>query len=166
MAKRTVICTNNDLIILSRQIAEFQQTAEDAKLVLPAQASYIVHRNESLVLQQYTKYEKKRQNLLRNFIELDKDGKAVTKEVELENGEKTQQLVFKDEKGFEEAFNELLAEQVELQFHVPFNVEEKIENVTGEQKVLNQLWYLPDIFENWDPANKETQNEQADESAE
>ena len=43
---------------------------------------------------------------------------------------------------------------------MPKNVEEKIDQIVGEQKILNQMWYLLELFEKWDPANKvETEDE-------
>jgi len=151
--KRPVECTNNDLIILSRQITEFQETAEKSSLVVPGQLSYIIHRNEQLIMQRYAKYEKKRKELIQQFIEKDDKGNPKTEEVE-SNGEKTLKVVFTDEKAFEKAFEEMLQEKVELEFYAPKEIENKIGNVSGEQRVLNQMWYLLEVFENWDPKNK------------
>lgn len=150
--KRTVECTNNDLIILVRQISEFQEGCEKASLNIPAQVSYMVHRNEQLAMQRYTKYEKSRLKLVESFIEKDDKGNPKTQEVG-EGESKKMQVVFKDEKEFEKAFAEMLKEKVELEFFVPHDIENKIGNMTGEQRLLNQLWYLLELFQNWDPAN-------------
>jgi|688.fasta_scaffold368880_2 hypothetical protein len=157
--RRTVDCTNNDVVILARQLNEFQEGAEQTGLRLPAQASYLIHRNETLVLQVFSKYEKKRQALVQSFIELDEKGKPKVQEVG-EGEEKQMQVVFKDEKAFEAAFEQLLQQPVKIDFFMPKNVEEKIDQIVGEQKILNQMWYLLELFEKWDPANKvETEDE-------
>lgn len=159
MSKRTVQCTNNDLIILARQITEFQEGAEKSSLKLPAEASYMIHRNEQLIMQKYAKYEKQRIALLKKYVEVDKDGKPVMDKKEGEDGKEQVSLKFKDEKAFDKDFQELLAQELEIQFYLPFNVEDKIKGIEGEQKILNQMWYLLEVFENWDPKNSQDESE-------
>jgi|GEM_PF-4163042 len=150
---RKVKCTINDLIVLANQLTEFQTNAEKESLILSAPISYIIHKNENLIMQRYSKYEKLRIDLLRKFIEFDATGKPVM--IETGEGEqKTSKPKFIDEKKFDAEFNKLLKKEIEVEFYMPINIENKIEDMKGEQKTLNQIWYLLEIFETWDPANK------------
>lgn len=150
---RKVKCTINDLIVLANQLTEFQTNAEKESLILSAPISYIIHKNEQLIMQRYSRYEQSRIKLLRKFIEFDATGKPVM--VETGEGEqKTSKPKFIDEKKFDAEFNKLLKKEIEVEFYMPINIENKIEDMKGEQKTLNQIWYLLEIFETWDPANK------------
>jgi hypothetical protein len=161
MATRTVTCTNNDLIILSRQIAEFQKNAEDSKMILPAQISYIVHKNDSIIMREYTKFEKARTAVLNKYISRDKDGKMIMKKPKKGNESPAEpEPVFTDEKALDKEIEQLLKTEVTVSFYTPINVEEKIQNLSGEQKTLNQLWYLFEIFTEWAPTRLENETKE------
>lgn len=150
---RKVICTNNDVIILGRQIDEFQQVAENLGLKLPAQVSYCVHKNEQMVMQKYSAYEKRRMALLESHAIFNEKGEVQYDEITDEQGQKSYKAKFKDEKLFDEEFQRLLIEKTEIEFFELVDIEKKIEGIEGNQKALNQLWYLLEVFANWNPAN-------------
>lgn len=146
---RVVKCTNNDLILLSKQLGEFKQVAEKSKLVLPGSISYALHRNEQFLMKSLQEYENRRVELLGLYVKKDDAGNFITKK-DKETGATT--VVFsskKSEKEFDEAFNDLLSDETTVEFYNVINVDDKVSTLTGEQAVLNQLWYLIDVYNNW-----------------
>jgi hypothetical protein len=155
--KRELECLNNDLILLSQQIAEFQVNSEkDESFIIPVKISYAIHNNEQTVMKNMTKYENKRGELLRRHVKFDKDGNAMTVEVEV-NGKMQKNYVFKDEKAYMEAYTKLLQEKVKLELYVYKEDENDLKGMSGNQKILNQMWYLLDVFANYN--NKEAVSE-------
>jgi len=147
--KRECECSKEDLILLNQQITEFNEKSEkEESFIVPAKISYVIHRNEQVVANHMSKYDTQRLELIRKYVEFDEDGNAKTAEVEVD-GKPQRNYVFKDEKAFLAAHVKLLQERVKLEFYVYKEDEEDLKGISGNQKILKQMWYLIDIFTNW-----------------
>lgn len=141
---RTIKITYYELGILKEQLDIFKKGSEETKLELHAKISLLIYKNHSYIDKKYFEYEKLRQQISINHLERDEEGNPIV-------NEETKDVKFKDEDALNKELTELLSTVIEVKIISPDmrNVERKIETLSGEQKVLEQLWYLLDVFENF-----------------
>jgi hypothetical protein len=154
--KRVLECSKNDIILLSQQIAEFQVSSEKESFIIPLKISYVIHNNEQTIMKHVVKHDNERLELIRKHVEFDETGNAKTAEVEV-NGKMQKNYVFKDENAYVKAYEKLLQERVKLEFYIYKHDENDLNGISGNQKTINQMWCLIDVFANWN--NKEAASE-------
>lgn len=149
MAHRTVNCTNEDLQNIFAKIGEFREKTE--KISIPAKISYIIYRNEQSLLDPYFSFRRDLEENVKKHLEFDDNGryKQITK-FDDDGNETSKEPIFKTSKEeFEKDYKTISSTNVQLKFYVPHNVEEKLEDFTAEGEILQLLFNLLEIFENW-----------------
>lgn len=134
------------VIILLQQVQEFNGDCEKESFKLPGNASYSLFRNDLALNTVYNKiYLKKRTALLEKYAQKEEDGSYKFEDVE--NGGK--RYVLTDDAAYDKEHFELLNEHVDIELEYTGNISKKMENVIGEQRLLNKFWYLIETFNNF-----------------
>lgn len=145
---RKVKLKNIEIINLVSAVNSFQEVSKDEKV--PATISYLITKNNHQLQLAYKSFEDKRQVLISEHVKRDETGNPIAVLNKQEGSEEqVPELEMKDESIFKIAAEDLMGQSQEVQLFQIFNIEESIKNWIGTNKVMEELWYLIDIINNY-----------------
>jgi|10_taG_2_1085330.scaffolds.fasta_scaffold87230_3 hypothetical protein len=137
---------------LMRAIIDFQYKSMEENLVIPANISYAMFKNEKSLNRVYEEFEKYRLLLIDTYGKKDKKGNTIL------NEEKKYEIELKDK--FDKEFKTLCQREVSIEIHKFLKVDASISGLEGNQNTLSLLWSIIDAVNELGTVKKKAKKEE------
>lgn len=148
---RKVKLAFSQLLLFKKALEEFNQLATEAKLTINARVSYVLHKNQTSIYKVYWDFMQKRNELIHKFAELDEnnDVKFTIKDETLGAVPENMEVVWKDKESFDKEMSAIMDSDFEVEFFFDNKIHRRFGDMNGEHSLLNKLFEILDIFENY-----------------
>lgn len=145
---RKVVMVFSQLLFIKSAIEEFSDLSEQSNSMMNARVNWLIHKNSKNIYEKYLEFFNWKETILKKYAEVDDKGKL--KFINEETDSPT--VLFFDDKSkdaYEKEVDDYCAKEIEIIFHYDKNIDKKLGDINGPQKLMNCLCRLLDIFENY-----------------